>query len=531
MIRPPWNRQANTLLARIGGSSRQISSQLPFQPSLPRLEPNETKSSSEGGGNDYGLPNKSQLAKARRELLKIDRPRPRPGWRSESKSESRATTKKEPRHSPLKEKRPSRPIHERNQQGRGSRNPVQEVKATKESDGKEQKSADNEKRRNTLTKENTPVVWPLLKRKPQQQHNVPGLKNRGGPLGHGVGKLGLSPDRYQLTTPNDSNPPQPSTGNESRLMLVIDSLSPNLNPSDFYRIAPTDLSDWSSVIKQVQQKRHRTTFEPLGQYFVTFSSSEAALAYRDKLYRLHKLGGLKLKSATGLWESSVPVNLKAKLMGISPDAAKLESNTTTVLPDEGSSTSEPSPTTSAGGGDELITLVNSFTLAPASLSPIQIERKRVAISHSWVRNLAQIVEPLGYGEKPSILLLDVYPPTLTAKHLFEFIRTDGHTRGLRWQVAMPHHLKPAPTLADEEASDENEEVDIQGEQDEVTEENKPSFLYKDHDTWEKLKGRFVLVCADLSEAKRFQRSWNNRALTTSRPRVGRFIVHASIINW
>jgi hypothetical protein len=70
------------------------------------------------------------------------------------------------------------------------------------------------------------------------------------------------------------------------------------------------------------------------------------------------------------------------------------------------------------------------------------------------------------------------------------------------------------------------------EQDEVTSDKQnPSFKLNDRDTWEKLKGRFVFACADEAEAKRFQQSWNHRALTTLRPRPARYIVYASIINW
>jgi hypothetical protein len=33
-------------------------------------------------------------------------------------------------------------------------------------------------------------------------------------------------------------------------MLILHGLSPNLNASDFYRLAPSDLSSWQSVIKK-----------------------------------------------------------------------------------------------------------------------------------------------------------------------------------------------------------------------------------------------------------------------------------------
>lgn len=322
--------------------------------------------------------------------------------------------------------------------------------------------------------------------------------------------------------------PLPVANPASRLMLVIDGLSPNLNASDFYRLAPSDLASWQSVIKKVQQQRDPKTLEPLGRYLVSFSNVEAATAYCEKLLRLHRLSKLRLGSASGLWESQVPPHLRASLFdgntGVNSNTTNLSAMP--IASSVSALSSTPEATSSSSGSTTTLTdLVDAFTLAPGSQDLLTIERKRVTISRPWTQKLSQVVEPLGYGEKPAIVLLDVYPPTLTASELFNFVRLDGQNRSLRWQVCMPHHLKAA-------ASQPSPSVrEIKGSENSNTKNGPPSLELKDHQTLERLKSRFVIVCADWSEARRFQRSWNHRVLTTSRPRPGSFMVHASIINW
>ncbi|KAH6607211.1 hypothetical protein Trco_003524 [Trichoderma cornu-damae] len=297
------------------------------------------------------------------------------------------------------------------------------------------------------------------------------------------------------------------TADSSLLMLVIDGLSPNIVATDFYRIAPNDLSGWQSAIKKVQQQRNPDTLEPLGRYLVTFGSGQAAASYRDRLVRLHKLNGFKLRSASGLWESSVPLSLRGSLA--SPPAV--------AEPGDAAASDVPG----AGG---VVDLANAFTLAPGSRAVLAVQRKRVTVARPWAKRLAGLVEHLGYGERPPVLMVEVYPPTLTAQELHRFICRDGQNRGLRWQVSTPQHLEtnsPEPARAKAEAKAAGREGEPQN----------PSFELDDRDTREKTRGRFVLACSDEAEARRFQQSWNRRALAALRPRPARYIVGASIIHW
>lgn len=149
--------------------------------------------------------------------------------------------------------------------------------------------------------------------------------------------------------------------------------------------------------------------------------------------------------------------------------------------------------------------------------------------------MAGLVENLGYGERPPTLMVDIYPPTLTAQEFHQFIRRDGQNRGLRWQVSLPQHLKTsgsergsAKTNITKEISWDDEVNEQEGGEDK--QRNTP-FRRNDRETLEKLKGRFILACADETEARRFQQSWNRRTLTTTQPEPARYLVHASIIKW
>ncbi|KYK59198.1 hypothetical protein DCS_00328 [Drechmeria coniospora] len=289
---------------------------------------------------------------------------------------------------------------------------------------------------------------------------------------------------------------------DSRVMLILHGLSPNLNASDFYRLAPNDLSDWRSVIKQgmpplptVQQQRNPSTLEPLGRYHVSFSTAQAAISYRDRLVRLHRLARHKLSAPNDLWESSIPAHLKSSA-GADP-AAELE----------------------------------AFTLVPASQPTVDVDRKRVSTRNAWAKGLADRVGGLGYGDKPPVVLLDVYPPTLSADDLSRFIREDGIERDCEWELSPPQHLaSPGIHGRPEEGCGAGSGFGS------VTKDVPSSSEYRDFDTMEKRRSRFVVACATEEEARRFHRHWNERELIIEggdedRRGVAKCIVHASIINW
>lgn len=85
--------------------------------------------------------------------------------------------------------------------------------------------------------------WPLLKRRNRPDHDT---------FHAGGASLIESLKSRQATTPTEVASPTAESGaqRDAHVMLVIQGLSPNLNASDFYRLAPSDLSSWQSVIKK-----------------------------------------------------------------------------------------------------------------------------------------------------------------------------------------------------------------------------------------------------------------------------------------
>ncbi|KFG83569.1 hypothetical protein MANI_015930 [Metarhizium anisopliae] len=331
--------------------------------------------------------------------------------------------------------------------------------------------------------------WPLLKKRaspPNQQDTIhsggtsliESLKNRQ-PQTPSAADPASSPASLDTTSPKP----------DSRLMLILHGLSPHLNASDFYRLAPSDLSSWQSVIKKVQQQRNPTTLEPLGRYHISFSTSTAAISYRDRLLRLHKLAHYKIRSPGGLWESSTPRHL-----------------------------------TSPAGEDPAAEL-ETYTVTSGTQRTVDAQRRRASGGNKWAQRLAGAVGGLGHGEKPPAVLVHMYPPTLTAGDLAAHIVEDGLSRGCGWKVCPPQELQAEPAeRATGRASSHGSSpgADVQPR------------TQRDIDVRERLKSRFVVVCANDAEARRFHRHWNQRTLTAGpgdTQATRRNIVHASIINW
>ncbi|KOS17572.1 hypothetical protein ESCO_003161 [Escovopsis weberi] len=387
-------------------------------------------------------------------------------------------------------------------------------------------------------------VWPLLKRK--EGAHVGRYRFSARPVAprHQHARQHQHQHQHALAPahpPNAQGSLQHSS-NANRLMLIIGGLSPALRASDFYRLGPSALSAWGAAIKKVQQRRDPATLEPSGQYWVTFDSAAAAVAFRAKLVRLHALAGVKLRSATGLWESRVPAELHAGLASDYALPAPAASFTVTkpeqIHQDQNQEQQQQQQKQheDGAGAGALRRLVDSFTLAPASLSPIHLKRRRVAISHPWARRLAEVVAPHGFGDRPSVILVDIYPPTMVPWELHEFIRADGDARGLRWQVSKPRLLgerlgEPDPGQDQDQEPEPEPEQDQDFDDDDDAENRRAASQLRDRAAEELLKGRFYLVAPNETEAQRFHRGWNGRNLTMAHRRDGRYTARTSIVDW
>ncbi|RFU72265.1 hypothetical protein TARUN_9994 [Trichoderma arundinaceum] len=486
MICPRWTPRATATLANLGGSSRQASSRrilFPCRGSESKRGFSTSRGRDEDGFADRLFCETPQSFNASQQSPSFGSTTGQAPSRARPATANSSSVDRRPRHkSKIDGHRPS-------WIGRGGGDAQSESRRAPRQD------------------------WPHLRRREREGRQGQEEDKRAGNAALAIPKVMFPPHR------NVQNPK--GTTDSSRVMLVLDGLSVNLNATDFYRITPTDLSDWQSVITKVQQQRNPDTFEPLGRYLVTFSNGVAAASYRDRLVRLHKLNSFKLRSASGLWESSVPSSLKVSLA--SPSGSGSGSAAAAAVTETSDAAISNVPST-----ESVIDLVNTFTLAPGSQAVLPVQRKKVALTRPWAKRLAGLVESLGYGERPSVLMVDIYPPTLTAEELHRFIRRDDQNRGLRWHVSVPQHLKThspeqGSAKAKAKVADDNGETK-ERERDEAApnkQQHNPSFTLNDHETWEKLKGRFVLACADEAEARRFQQSWNHRALTTLRPRPAR----------
>ncbi|KHN97069.1 uncharacterized protein MAM_05178 [Metarhizium album ARSEF 1941] len=312
--------------------------------------------------------------------------------------------------------------------------------------------------------------WPLLKKRarpPTQDDTI----HSGGT------SLIASLKSRQPQAPTTALSPSPVPEPDPRVMLILHGLSPNLNASDFYRLAPSHLSSWQSVIKKVQQQRHPTTLEPLGRYHISFSTAAAAVSYRDHLLRLHSLAHHKIRCPGGLWESSAPTHLR-------------------------------SPT-----GEDPASELAAYTATSGTQRSVDSQRRRVS-ANKWAQRLSSAVKKFDLGDRPAAVLVHAYPPTLTAGALAKHIAGDALSRGCEWKVCPPQGLSQAmrPERAERAAGREH-----------------------DTDTRDKLGGRFVVVCADDAEARRFHRHWNQRILTAGpgdpEAVTTSNVLHASIINW
>ncbi|KAK4077477.1 uncharacterized protein Triagg1_3809 [Trichoderma aggressivum f. europaeum] len=499
MICPRWTPRATATLANLGDCSRQCSSRHALRPSKEAGSRPRRGFSTIGGSSGDGSSDSPP-----RETLQFLKNAQRTPPRHTAASTSASTS------NPLPRRRTWTPAASLADAAGLDRRPRNQPKT---GEARRPRVGGRDQGGSSGGVEDEPQDTPRLEW-PQLQRRARGGKQYGHAWDSGV----TTPKNPFSRRQSIQNPR--GTKESSLVMLVIDGMSPNLNAADFYRITPNDLSDWQSVIKKVQQQRKVDTLEPLGRYWVTFSSGEAAASYRDRLVRLHKLNGFKLRSASGLWESSVPSSLKVSLAA--PSAAAAAAETSDALTSDTRST------------ETLVDLVNTFTIAPGSQALLPIQRRKVSLLRPWTNRLAGLVENLGYGERPPTLMVDIYPPTLSAQELHQFIRQDGQNRGLRWQVSLPQHLKTSGSQRGWAKTNRTREGSWNDEVDELEGEDKrrnPFFWRNDRETLEKLKGRFILACADETEARRFQQSWNRRTLTTLQPEPARYLVHASIIKW
>jgi len=116
-------------------------------------------------------------------------------------------------------------------------------------------------------------------------------------------------------------------------VVLLNCASKTLEESDFFRVSPRGehIEGWTRSIITVIQDRDANTLEPLGAYYIFFSSEAAARAYLDQIIHLHNLARVNsrsLRSATlppppGLLRPGEDLKEALKTFSLVPGQSKL----------------------------------------------------------------------------------------------------------------------------------------------------------------------------------------------------------------
>ncbi|RDA95017.1 hypothetical protein CP533_2120 [Ophiocordyceps camponoti-saundersi (nom. inval.)] len=303
------------------------------------------------------------------------------------------------------------------------------------------------------------LQWPLLKRKSESRTEV-------------------KENALKAMANTVISPPSESSDDTEKPTLIIHGLSPYLYRSDFHRLGT---GGWLQFTRSIHPLRDPSTLEldPLGRYFIGFTTEAAASSYRDNLDRLYRLARTRMLSPTGLWQKKAPADIAAS-----------------TNPDQ----------------------VDSLTILPAS-QPLHMTQNFVKRRKAWFESLGRIITAFGYpypsDDRPFIILLRVYPPNLETATLERLIQDDCNVRKCSWRISKPFFL------------DKNfgSEFDAQ-------DPLHTSVSPKRAEPLESQRRRFVFVCDNDNEAHRFRRHWNQRTLfTENNAKKERHVFHATVIHW
>ncbi len=250
----------------------------------------------------------------------------------------------------------------------------------------------------------------------------------------------------------------------------------------------------------VVQQRHPDTQEPLGQYFLFFSTYTAALAYEQNFRHLHEISRRSLpdtyRANVGVAEGVAPTH--------NDEAVAANLRSFTILP--------PSAT-------PRLRLYSAKHLAKAirDLEREQQQRSKVtgrdrdALSMSQIRAAREIQGVLGKlaneGEEPladhARVLVRLDGGKTTAETLRAAIDSDGLERNLAWRLVRDGEVvSPLAASAGWARPNSTSDEDF----DSVPSEEVIGPLF----------ARFVVNFAETAEARRFVRAWHKRELWDER---------------
>ncbi|TLD17612.1 uncharacterized protein PgNI_01736 [Pyricularia grisea] len=343
----------------------------------------------------------------------------------------------------------------------------------------------------------------------------------------------------QALTKDNEPVPLPSEP-QSPWLLQLTGTSANLQPSDFYRLAPQSnhVHYWTTQgsLAVVTQARHPSTQESVDHYRLYFESEAGALRYRDEALRLHKLSQehKTLLAHPPLPRKQARKKAKAKKKRASKLAqAAIDSLDSMTEPDNGSSEADGS--TQASSGQQSAPALTWGALRQQTGPP-----KPAAQRASRQKDLA--AETRSFSLAPADIELDLRgpfrpdpedkPPCIerVAQVLFvisggsgngfsrsafgRLIAADGERRNLRWRLrggasVLPVRIDMSPTArAARKESGVDNSGDILRQALELAQAVEAS-NETDNDV---PYMRYVLSFQDSAEAKRFAREWHTRKL-------------------
>ncbi|PVH73342.1 hypothetical protein DL98DRAFT_519999 [Cadophora sp. DSE1049] len=255
-----------------------------------------------------------------------------------------------------------------------------------------------------------------------------------------------------------------SNGKHSRVsILVLKACSKTLEESDFYRVGPkgNHIESWTNGILKVIPARDNVTLEPLGQYFLLFSSIAAARLYLDKTMRL-----LELTKSNDFF-------------------------------------SKPYGRSRLREGEDLDAILRNFTLVPAGgkLS-LRMLHPPYSKGLQWMIDAGGPAPLVARQEKAqNIILLSTDRDHVKSHELENAIMDDGKRRNLHWKLAGAK----GEAIVKLETKGQSAGEDVESEEG----TSRPCSRYRG-------PARYTISFKDSNEARRFVREWHRRPFPTKR---------------
>ncbi|KAI9700637.1 MAG: hypothetical protein M1836_002004 [Candelina mexicana] len=268
-------------------------------------------------------------------------------------------------------------------------------------------------------------------------------------------------------------------------VLLLGCASKSLVEEDFRRISPKGkhVEGWKveGDILKVIPLRDPTTLEPLGQYFLLFSSPSSAYAYFNHVRQQHQIS-----------RTHTPRSLASP---IAPPPGYLVD------------------------GQDIHALLQDYALKPPSQN-LNLKRLKSPLT-PYIRDLvnqggyAQLIASESKSEFPILFSTDGSQPSTNA--ITEAISHDGRNRGLPWALStsknaikkLEDQTPPQPATEDAQENTDSSHVDASSIDEPEKTPNHQS-RYK--------QPRWIISFQNEAEAQRFVRMWHRREFPT--PRTG-----------